>query len=65
MSLDRLPENLREPVRAIASRMFEEGAKTLYVATNGKRVYVGTEPATKFRDKEGAPDNVEITPEDL
>lgn len=56
-----VPEHLVATVKALAKEFFKEGATEVYVAWSGDRVYVGREPAVKFRDREGTPENVRLT----
>lgn len=60
-----VPEDAREGLLVVLRAMFAEGAEKLYIAQGAGRVFVGREPATKFADREGTPENLEVVPSDL
>lgn len=64
-TLDSLPPDHREAVKIMARGLFADGAEHVFVAFSEKRLYVGREPATKFVDHEGVPENIKLVPADV
>jgi hypothetical protein len=63
--LAKLNDEDKAIAKMVAKKLFAEGAEKVYVALGGERIYIGREPATKFVDREGTPENIELLPSDV